>query len=186
MDTDPHQSHQQNEYGNGQWGDIGGGYSNGGAQHNTTPMHEYTGYHFETPPVMPIEPAYTVPRPPPYTAHQQLQPLHPLITMAPWPSMLTSQSGYSPPVVPTAPLVTPVSASTASTTVTPVTTTGGSTPRRTLTDDDRRRMCEYHESHPGVKQTEIGGTSPALRHRHSLANFCLAMFGVERRYERFY
>jgi hypothetical protein len=47
-------------------------------------------------------------------------------------------------------------------TVTPVTTTGGSTPRRTLTDDDRRRLCEHHESHPGVKQTEIGGTSPTL------------------------
>jgi len=118
------------------------------------------------------EPPYTVPRPPPYTAHQQLQPLHPLIsTVAPWPSMLTSQSTYSPLVVPAAPLVTPVSTSTASTTVTPVTTTGGSTPRRTLTDDDQRRMCEYHESHPGVKQTEIGGASPVLNHHHSLANF---------------
>jgi hypothetical protein len=38
-----------------------------------------------------------------------------------------------------------------------------STPRRTLTDDDRRRMCQYHEDNPTVKQTEIG-----------------AMFGVER------
>jgi hypothetical protein len=169
MDTDPHQSHQT-EYGNSQWGDMGG-YSNGGGQNNTTTMHEYNGYHFETaPPVMPIEPAYTVPRPPPYTAHQQLQPLHPLITMAPWPSMLTTQGGFSPPVAPTAPLVTPVSASTASTTVTPVTTTGGSTPRRTLTDDDRRRMCEYHESHPGVKQTEIGGMSTASYHCHTLAD----------------
>ena len=46
-------------------------------------------------------------------------------------------------------------------TVTPVTPSGNSTPRRVLTDDDRRRMCEYHESHPGVKQTDIGGTSPA-------------------------
>jgi hypothetical protein len=165
MDPDPHQSHQQNDYGSGQWGDMGG-YSNGGGQHNTTPMHEYTGYHFETPPVMPIEPAYTVPRPPPYTAHQQLQPLHPLI-MPPWPSMLTTHSAYSPPVVQTTPMVTPVSASTASTTVTPVTTTGGSTPRRTLTDDDRRRMCEYHESHPGVKQTEIGGTSTMLSQCHA-------------------
>jgi hypothetical protein len=46
--------------------------------------------------------------------------------------------------------------------VTPVTTSGDSTPRRVLTDDERRRMCEYHEKHPGVKQTDIGGTSPAL------------------------
>jgi hypothetical protein len=43
----------------------------------------------------------------------------------------------------------------------PITTTAGPTPRRMLTDDDRRRMCEYHESHPGVKQTEIGGMSAA-------------------------
>jgi hypothetical protein len=186
MDTDPHQSHQT-DYGNGQWGDMGG-YSNGGGQNNTTPMHEYNSYHFETaPPVMPIEPAYTVPRPPPYTAHQQLQPLHPLITMAPWPSMLTTQAGFSPPAVPTAPLVTPVSASTASTTVTPVTTTGGSTPRRTLTDDDRRRMCEYHESHPGVKQTEIGGMSAASYHLPPSPWLTLqAMFGVERRYGCFF
>ncbi|KAI5779413.1 hypothetical protein DFH27DRAFT_530011 [Peziza echinospora] len=36
-------------------------------------------------------------------------------------------------------------------------------PRRTLTDADRRRMCLFHEENPNVKQTEIG-----------------AMFGVER------
>ena len=158
MDSDHHQS-QRDEYGDHHWADLNG-YSNGGGQHSTTPMHEYSGYNFSTSPVMPIEPAYTVPRPPPYTAHQQLQPLHSLITMAPWPSMLTSsQANYSPPMLPTAPIVTPISASTTSTVtpVTPVTTTGGSTPRRTLTDDDRRRMCEYQSGHPGVKQTEIGG-----------------------------
>jgi hypothetical protein len=85
--------------------------------------------------------------------YQQLQP-QPFITMASWP--------HSPPVVPTAPLVTPVSGTSTSTTVTPVTTTGGPTPRRNLTDDDRRRIWKYHEVHPRVKQTEIAGTSPAL------------------------
>ena len=155
METEHHQPHQ-NEYVDSQWVDMGG-YSSGGGQSSTTPLHEYNGYNFGSPPIMPIEPAYTVPRPPPYTTHQQLQPLHLLTTMAPWPSMLTSHASYSAPVVQTAPLATPVSASTNSVNVTP-TTTGGSTPRRTLTDDDRRRMCEYHENHPGVKQTEIGGT----------------------------
>jgi hypothetical protein len=43
----------------------------------------------------------------------------------------------------------PISATSISTTVTPLTTAGDSTPRRLLTDDDRRRMCEYHESHLG-------------------------------------
>jgi hypothetical protein len=71
----------------------------------------------------------------------------------------------------------PISAASVSTTVTPFTTTGASllaarfgeggstdstTSRRVLTRDERRRMCEYHESHPGAKQIEIGGTSPAL------------------------
>jgi hypothetical protein len=120
MDADLHQSHQQNEYGNGQWGDVGG-YSTGWGQYNTMPMHEHKGYDFEIPLVMPIKFASIAPASPP-----------------------------------------PVSATSISTTVTPVTATGGSTPRRTLTDDDRRRMCEYHESHPGAKQTEIGGTSPVL------------------------
>jgi len=43
----------------------------------------------------------------------------------------------------------PISATSISTTVTPFTTAGDSTPRRLLTDDNRRRMCEYHESHLG-------------------------------------
>jgi len=36
-------------------------------------------------------------------------------------------------------------------------TVSTSTPRRTLTDMDRRKMCIYHEENPTVKQTEIGG-----------------------------
>jgi hypothetical protein len=56
----------------------------------------------------------------------------------------------------------PISATSISTTVAPVTTTNDSTQRRILTDEDRRRMCDYHKSHPSLKQTEIGGTSPAL------------------------
>jgi len=118
------------------WGDVER-YTNGEGQQNTTPTHEYAPYCLDVPPVMPIELAYTVPRPPPYNARQP-QPL------AQW----------------TGPMATPVSASTA------LTTTGGSTPRRILNDDDRRRMCEYHESHPGVKQTEIGGMS-VLDHSHA-------------------
>jgi hypothetical protein len=38
-------------------------------------------------------------------------------------------------------------------------------PRKTLTDDDRKRMCQYAEDHPHAKQTDIG-----------------ARFGVERRF----
>lgn len=72
-----------------------------------------------------------------------------------WPSMLTNPQSYSAP-----PIGMPMPAS-----LKPRLGMGQSQPRRTLTDDDRRRMCQYHEDNPTVKQTEIG-----------------AMFGVERRY----
>jgi len=87
------------------------------------------------------------------------QSLHPLV-MPQWPSMLNSQpsqsaSNYYPTIVAQAqlstvsptPLMTPVSASS---------TRSGSTPRRTLTDEERRLMCEFHEQNPNAKQNEIG------------------------------
>ena len=43
----------------------------------------------------------------------------------------------------------PISATSISTTVTPLTIDGDSTPRHLLTDNDRRRMCEYHGSYLG-------------------------------------
>ena len=39
----------------------------------------------------------------------------------------------------------------------PSTQASNPTPRRTLTDTDRRKMCLYHEENPNIKQTEIGG-----------------------------
>ncbi|KAI9812146.1 MAG: hypothetical protein M1827_004812 [Pycnora praestabilis] len=63
-----------------------------------------------------------------------------------------------PPIIPTAPESKPISTTSSS-----YSTHSTSSPRRTLTDADRRRMCLYHEENPTVKQTEIG-----------------AMFGVER------
>jgi len=88
-----------------------------------------------------------------HTAHQQLLPLimpsHPT-----WPSMLTNPASYSAPPV----AIPPASA--------PVVKGNGTklpaihatpSPRKTLTDSDRRRMCQYHEENPTVKQTEIGG-----------------------------
>ncbi|KAK3613241.1 hypothetical protein LTR22_028236, partial [Elasticomyces elasticus] len=80
--------------------------------------------------------------------------LQPLIMPA-WPSMLknslhsTFQPMFAQPVQPIQPMLpTPVSAT--STSPTP-------TPRKTLTDLDRKRMCQYAEEHPNAKQTEIGG-----------------------------
>ena len=94
------------------------------------------------------------------------------IFTAQWPSMLTNPSSQSLPPPPTVmpappPPITPVTTFATATSLPPLTTHQTShtpTSRRTLTDQDRRRMCQYHEDNPTVKQTEIGGKSlPARR-----------------------
>lgn len=114
-----------------------------------SPATEYNGYGFlHTSHGLVTEPPLNH-TDPPIASMQSLRPL----VLPTWPSTLTSPPNYGPPILPTLPMPTPILApsshSTAST----------STPRRTLTDDDRRRMCLYHEEHPMVKQTEIGGKS---------------------------
>ncbi|KAH7555429.1 hypothetical protein BM1_07052 [Bipolaris maydis] len=134
--------------------------------HHQSPVQDYSG--FATYPPLPMEPIYATGMHPPHQTHQtprnthpQLQPLI-MPQMPQWPSMLTSQSTYQAPLFPSAPPpITPASATPVSATSTQSRTS--STPRKTLTDADRRRMCQYHEDNPTVKQTEIG-----------------AMFGVER------
>ncbi|KAI7156004.1 hypothetical protein KC349_g6568 [Hortaea werneckii] len=96
---------------------------------------------------------------------QAMQPqLHPL-TAPQWPSMLNSRAHPGLQLITPQPqqpiqpvsikqLRTPKSARSARST--PI-------PRMFLTDNDRKRMCQYAEDHPNAKQTEIG-----------------AIFGVER------
>jgi hypothetical protein len=82
-----------------------------------------------------------------HTTHQQLLPL--IMPSKPlWPSMLTNPASYSTLVAPS--LVKGNAPRLPSIHATP-------SPRKTLTDSDRRRMCQYHEENPSVKQTEIGG-----------------------------
>lgn len=126
--------------------------------HHGTPAQEYNGFSFASA-QLPMQPSVFINngssgvqhRP----LHHQLQPL----VMPQWPSMLPSQGNYNrtyqnqiqpvPPIA-AAPITTPISANSAR---------SGTTPRKTLTDLDRRRMCQYHEEHPNTKQTEIGGMS---------------------------
>ena len=182
MDTEAHQQHaHDNGYDNPnpQWVEMAGYNSS----HQQSPLHEYGGFGFISPTVMPVEPSYTRSIPPPYSSHQQLQPLvMPQPTQ--WPSMMagSSQSSYSPPALPTAPPppltnITPISATSSSYSL-----HTGSTPRKTLTDQDRRRMCLYHEENPTVKQTEIGGSSYCILMPNYYADAFVAIFGVERRY----
>jgi hypothetical protein len=118
--------------------------------HHGTPAQEHGAFNFG--PSMPMEPSAFSNNMQQRSMHHHLQPL----VMPQWPSMLNSQPTYQhypPPVqpiqsMPVASIHTPLSATS---------TRSTSTPRKTLTDLDRKRMCQYAEEHPNSKQTEIGG-----------------------------
>jgi hypothetical protein len=117
--------------------------------HHGTPAQEYPGFGWGSPP-LPMHQATFAQSPPLRPSHHQLQPL----MMPSWPSMLGSQQAFYPTLVPQSqigttspPTVTPLSAGSAR---------SGPSVRKTLSDDDRRRMCKYAEENPGTKQTEIG------------------------------
>jgi len=79
--------------------------------------------------------------------------------MPQWPSMLNNQlhSTFPPmfpqPVQP----IQPVTLGALQTPVSAVSIRPSPTPRKTLTDADRKRMCQYAEDNQNAKQTEIGG-----------------------------
>ncbi|KAL8928139.1 MAG: hypothetical protein Q9172_001049 [Xanthocarpia lactea] len=133
-----------------------------------SPLHDFSNYYISSSPSqLHHESIYSRPA----AISQPLNPpLYPLIVPQ-WPSQLTNPS-LSPPSSqplssssapaqtprPILPLSTPVD-----NTSTPLSAPPAPTPiptpqsgRRTLTDQDRRRMCQYHEENPSVKQTEIG------------------------------
>lgn len=160
MDEHHNNAGNENGYGNNEgWVDISHSYNS--SQHQS-PIYEHGGFSFMQPVQhhgLPSESTFNTqrisPQQPPHSlpSHQQLQPLimpsHPT-----WPSMLTNPASYSAPPV----AIPPVSAPPV---VKPNAKVPGvhstPTPRKTLTDNDRRRMCQYHEENPTVKQTEIGG-----------------------------
>ena len=150
MKNGQHHGHDE-DYGGGQWVEI-----NGYNSAHQSPIHEYNSYGFISPTHLPLEPTYNRTIPPPYSAHQPLQPL----VMPQWPSQLTNPSNSAPPAVPGPPPLAPLSTMTSAHPLPPplVSSSAPTTnQRRTLTDQDRRRMCQYHEDNPTVKQTEIGG-----------------------------
>ncbi len=156
MDHEHHPSHDNTYGGNDGWVDISHSYSS--SQHQS-PMYEHGGFAFMQQPLQHNgnEQSYNPPRmpqpAPPHTTHQQLLPL--IMPSNPtWPSLLTNPASYSAPPVAIPPVSAPVvkgnGAKLPAIHATP-------SPRKTLTDSDRRRMCQYHEENPSVKQTEIGG-----------------------------
>ncbi|CAG8039647.1 unnamed protein product [Penicillium salamii] len=147
METETHAP--DGEFPHSPWVEVGAFAS---PQHSP-PMPEYSGFDFG-PPMM-VDSTYGMSIPPPYATMPLPMPSHS------WPSMLATNSPFPETGM-------HVSAPTSVSPTTPIlpvrkTSTGGSTPRRTLTDEDRRQMCLYHEENKTAKQTDIG-----------------ALFGVER------
>lgn len=150
--------------------------------HHQTTMPEYNGSSFSFMPSishgLPSESLHRMPPPPPphsmaqaqQTTLPQLPPQLPMLVMpshATWPSMLTNPNSYSSHSAPSMSIppiqVAPRVQGSSMKTKLPALHTQP-VPRKTLTDDDRKRMCQYAEDHPHAKQTDIG-----------------ARFGVERR-----
>ncbi|KAK3357433.1 hypothetical protein B0T25DRAFT_604288 [Lasiosphaeria hispida] len=172
MDQENHLAHD-NTYGNDNWVDMN-------SYHHQTTMPDYaTGYSY-IPPIthgLPSESLGRMPPPPPPQSIPQSQATHtqlPMLMMPPhatWPSMLTNPNSFggSHPAPPVA--IPPVTAPLKASKLPAIQTT--SQPRKTLTDEDRRAMCQYAEDHPGVKQTDIGArfgverstVSKVLRHK---------------------
>lgn len=154
MADDEHQHRYQSSPPVGSWEHI---YPH---SHHGTPAQEYSGFNFSSPQV-PMEPGAFGSSIQQRPVHQQLQPL----IMPQWPSMLSSQShsSFQPmfpqPVQP----IQPVTMGALQTPISAVSSRSGTTPRKTLTDLDRKRMCQYAEEHPNSKQTEIGGMSDPTR-----------------------
>ena len=137
-------------------------------QHQTT-MADYGGGYGFMPPITHGLPSESIgrmqPLPPTQPIHQSpaTHTQLPMLVMshAPWPSMLTNPN-YGPPHSAPPVAIPSITAPLKTSKLPAIQTT--SQPRKTLTDDDRRAMCQYAEDHPTAKQTDIG-----------------ARFGVERR-----
>ncbi|KAL9085563.1 MAG: hypothetical protein Q9159_004661 [Coniocarpon cinnabarinum] len=149
--------------------------SYGGQQHS--PMEEYSQYGFASSP--PSQSGYMT-----ASMHPSRPALQPIVT-TPWPSVLAShqnqqqqqqqhqqqqhphQDVYSAQAHSVHAIHLPQPMQTSPASASPHTASGytsqaTTTPRRTLTDNDRRKMCQYHQEHPTKKQTEIGGELASL------------------------
>ncbi|KAL2020247.1 hypothetical protein VTK56DRAFT_8571 [Thermocarpiscus australiensis] len=163
MDQESHLA-QDNTYGTDTWVNMN-------TFHQQTTMPDYgAGFGFTSPihQGLPSESLSRMPPPPPppqpihqpqATHHTQLPML--MMPHTTWPSMLTNPNNYGPPHSAPPVAIPPLTAPLKTSKLPAIQTS--SQPRKTLTDEDRRAMCQYAEDHPTAKQTDIG-----------------ARFGVER------
>lgn len=130
----------------------------------SSPMHEFDNFAFATLP-------HTYPGPSLPTLPSPAE--HGLLPLAPWPNgiAVAQQNTSYHPLAQTNPhaaasSMRPAPATESSVVVRPSSAdksiAPAAPPRKTLSDDDRRRMCEYVANNPGKKQVEVGGRSSIL------------------------
>lgn len=155
MDTDHHHhqgsnsndnSNNNNNFSPPSWMEVGDMNS---SQHSPT-LPDFHSMGYGSHPIMPLDSSYGLSIPPPYASLPLTVPSHQ------WPSLIATQSHFpdsglsSHTQLPGVSQVAPQQSGRKS-------STSSAAPRRTLTDEDRRRMCLYHEEHKTAKQTDIGG-----------------------------
>ncbi|SPO01112.1 uncharacterized protein DNG_03859 [Cephalotrichum gorgonifer] len=167
MDHEPHPAHDHSPYGtNSEWVD-------GGFHYIPTPLQSDS-LGRTTAPSTTIHPQPLSASPSSSQQHSH-HPQPPMVILPSysWPSMFTNPVTYPAPPLPVPAVAPPPPPPPAKP---PRANT--STPRRTLTDEDRREMCLYNEKHPGVKQMDIGKmfgverstVSKVLRHKDKFLN----------------
>ena len=144
METEAHHA-PDSDFAHSPWVELGAFTS---PQHSP-PIPEFSGFDYSPTSMMGVDASYGMSLPPPYASMPLPMPSHS------WPSMLTTTSTFHENGIPPAPMPTSVSPS-APAPPARKSSTGG-LPRRTLTDEDRRQMCLYHEENKTAKQTDIGG-----------------------------
>jgi len=127
--------------------------------HHGTPANEHTGFAWPGPTIDSDikHPSASIPLQQPRIARTPPMPQWPsqLSDLVPWKTppyeqqMLMATMAMAPPPIPSIEHGMPIPSR------------PKSNPRRTLTDEDRKRMCEYAQANPGTKQIDIGRMSTA-------------------------
>ncbi|SCO83160.1 uncharacterized protein FRV6_07373 [Fusarium oxysporum] len=164
---------QSNGYGSDAWTSMSP-YSQ--SPYSASPLTEYPSFGAFVSHGLPSESLNRMPPPPPQT-HQMIQPsptpmAHhqlPLLNTT-WPSQLTNPA---PPQSYSAPPLSMTPATSAPPVEPPRLPTQHEKSRKTLTTEQKRAMCQFHEDNPGTRQADIGArfgverstVSKVLRHK---------------------
>ena len=152
MDTESQHDNGHDQFGQSPWMDM----NSFPPQHQPQGLPEYHGFGYGSSPPMSMKSSFGITVPPPYASLPLTMPSHT------WPSMLAAHTPLPEANTESTPTPAPASSPPSTTRVrSPRRKSSGPAPnpRKTLTDDDRRRMCIYHEENKSAKQTDIGGTS---------------------------